>query len=267
PVWPSPCPATPGCPASRRCGTGPWPARTSSPPRPGTTPSRGGRARRPTSRPGRARRGSGRGTRRTGPGGTPPAAPPPRGPCPSGPAAPVPRCRDGRGRRRRRSVPPGTAWSPPPRALARGAQPPGAGAEVVLKYLARYTYRVAISNGRLLSVSDEGVTFSYKDYRHGGRQRRMTLSLEEVAGRFLQHVLPRGLVRVRHYGLVANRGGEGELRACRRLLLAEAARVRQAAADGEGPPRLCPVCGEGQMRPVETIGRRPKAGPQEGDSS
>jgi hypothetical protein len=147
------------------------------------------------------------------------------------------------------------------------SQPPSAGAEVVLKYLARYTYRVAISNSRLSHVSDEEVTFSYKDYRQEGKQRSMTLSLEEFARRFLQHVLPRGFVRVRHYGLLANRGREQKLRACRRLLLAEAARVRQAAGASEEEPRRCPVCGEGVMRVVEAIARQPQARGQEGDSS
>jgi hypothetical protein len=153
-----------------------------------------------------------------------------------------------------------TAWS---RWLARQrglcwvvySQPPSAGAEVVLKYLARYTYRVAISNGRLLSVSDEEVTFGYKDYRHGGRQRQMTLSVEEFARRFLQHVLPRGFVRVRHYGLLANRGREQKLGLCRRLLLAEPVRARAAVADDDEQPRRCCACGVGSMRVVELIGR------------
>jgi hypothetical protein len=134
------------------------------------------------------------------------------------------------------------------------SRPPSAGAEVVLKYLARYTYRVAISNGRLLHVSDEEVTFGYKDYRHEGKERRMTLSLDEFARRFLQHVLPRGFVRVRHYGLLANRGREQKLGLCRRLLLAEPARAA-ASAGGEEQPRRCPACGVGSMRVVELIGR------------
>ncbi|HKB39691.1 MAG TPA: IS91 family transposase [Gemmataceae bacterium] len=147
------------------------------------------------------------------------------------------------------------------------SQPPSAGAAVVLKYLARYTYRVAISNSRLLSVSDEAVTFSYKDYRHGGKQRRMTLSVEEFARRFLQHVLPRGFVRVRHYGLLANRGREVKLLSCRRLLLAEPARARQTTAAAEEQPRRCPACGEGVMCVVEVIAREPRARPQGEDSS
>ena len=135
------------------------------------------------------------------------------------------------------------------------SQPPTAGAEVVLKYLARYTYRVAISNSRLLSLSDEEVTFSYKDYRQEGKQRQMTLSVEEFARRFLRHVLPRGFVRVRHYGLLANRGRDEKLQACRRLLLAEPARLAQTAASDEEEPRRCPVCGVGVMVVAEVLGR------------
>jgi len=134
------------------------------------------------------------------------------------------------------------------------SQPPSAGAEVALAYLARYTYRVAISNGRLSHVSDEQVTFSCKDYRREGRQRQMTLSLEEFARRFLQHVPPRGFVRVRHYGLLANRGRERKLGLCRRLLLAEPARARAAVAAADERPRRCPACGVGSMRVVELIG-------------
>jgi hypothetical protein len=134
------------------------------------------------------------------------------------------------------------------------SKPPCAGPEVVLKYLARYTYRVAISNGRLLHASDEEVTFSYKDYRREGKERQMTLSVGEFTRRFLQHVLPRGFVRVRHYGLLANRGREGKLRKCRALLLAQPARVAQAARGEEGP-RRCAVCGLGEMVVVEVIAR------------
>jgi hypothetical protein len=141
------------------------------------------------------------------------------------------------------------------------SKPPCAGPEVVLKYLARYTHRVAISNGRLVRVSDREVTFRYKDYRRDGQQREMTLSLQEFARRFLQHVLPRGLVRVRHYGLLANRGREGKLHTCRRLLLAGAVKSQPKAGTVEEGPRRCAVCQAGQMRVVELISRRPPAGP------
>ena len=139
------------------------------------------------------------------------------------------------------------------------SQPPCAGPEVVLKYLARYVHRVAIGNSRLVRVSDEGVTFGYKDYRQDGKTKEMTLSGAEFARRFLQHVLPGGFVRIRHYGLLANRGREGKLTLCRRLLLGEEARQRVEAArkPAEGPC-LCAVCGKGEMRVVELIPARPE---------
>jgi hypothetical protein len=138
------------------------------------------------------------------------------------------------------------------------SKPPTAGPEVVLKYLARYTYRVAISNKRLVQVTDDSVTFEHKDYRQGGKRREMTLGGEEFARRFLQHVLPKGFVRVRHYGLLANRSRQEKLKQCRKLLLAEPARQRlQAGATGEeSAPGLCPCCGEGEMRLVEVLSRQ-----------
>jgi hypothetical protein len=137
------------------------------------------------------------------------------------------------------------------------SQPPCAGPEVVLKYLARYVHRVAISNSRLVRASDEGVTFRYKDYRRRGAPKEMTLSTEEFARRFLQHVLPRGFVRIRHYGLLANRGRQQKLATCRRLLLAELARQRAVPVRPAGPAyRACPVCGQGEMRVVSLLPRR-----------
>ena len=86
------------------------------------------------------------------------------------------------------------------------AKPPFAGPEAVLAYLSRYTHRVAISNRRLISLDETGVTFRYKDYRRDGadRQRTMTLSPDEFIRRFLLHVLPKGFHRIRHYGLLAS---------------------------------------------------------------
>lgn len=133
------------------------------------------------------------------------------------------------------------------------SQPPAAGASVVLKYLARYVHRVAIGNSRLLAVTDETVTFAYKDYRQGGRCREMTLPGEEFARRFVQHVLPRGFVRVRHYGLLANRGREAKLTTCRRLLgLAAAVLVVKSSAVAV---RCCDTCGEGLMTLVRLLPR------------
>ena len=74
----------------------------------------------------------------------------------------------------------------------------------VIDYLARYTRRIAISNARLRQVDEHSVTFSYKDYRQDARSREMTLSGDEFVRRFLLHILPKGLMRVRHYGFLAN---------------------------------------------------------------
>jgi hypothetical protein len=134
------------------------------------------------------------------------------------------------------------------------SQPPAAGASVVLKYLARYVHRVAISNSRLVSVTDEAVTFAYKDYRQGGRQKELTLSGEEFTRRFVQHVLPRGFVRVRHYGLLANRGREEKLAVCHRLLRVEALTVAVGLL-AKASPRGCVVCGEGWMEVVRLLPR------------
>jgi len=99
------------------------------------------------------------------------------------------------------------------------AKPPWGGPEQVLKYLARYTHRVAISNARLSALEAGQVTFRYKDYADDRRSKTITLPADEFLRRFLMHILPRGFVKVRHYGLLANRYREAKLQACRRLLL------------------------------------------------
>jgi Putative transposase len=97
------------------------------------------------------------------------------------------------------------------------AKRPFGGAEHVLHYLARYTHRVAISNHRLLAFKEERVSFLWKDYACGGKQKVMVVSADEFLRRFLIHVLPKGLVRIRHFGLFANRRRTTSLR-CRALL-------------------------------------------------
>ena len=92
------------------------------------------------------------------------------------------------------------------------AKPPTKGPATVLKYLARYTHKTAISNRRLVSLADDRVRFRWKDYAHGGRRGIMTLEAVEFVRRFLMHVLPSGFVRVRHYGLLANRHRQEKLR-------------------------------------------------------
>jgi hypothetical protein len=133
------------------------------------------------------------------------------------------------------------------------AKPPFGGAEQSLKYLARYTYRVAISNERIESLEDGQVTFRYKDYAHGHRQRRMTLTAHEFLRRFMLHVLPRGFVRIRSIGLLANRVRDEQLARCRQLLgcteqkaVAETRELlRNSSADEDS--RRCPACGQGTL--------------------
>ena len=84
------------------------------------------------------------------------------------------------------------------------AKPAFGGAPAVLRYLGRYTHRVAISNHRLLAFDGQHVTFSYKDYAHGDARRTMTLTAMEFLRRFVQHILPRGFVRIRQSGFLAN---------------------------------------------------------------
>jgi hypothetical protein len=99
------------------------------------------------------------------------------------------------------------------------AKPPFGGPHHVLGYLARYTHRVAITNHRLVAFQNDQVTFRWKDYAHGNKKRKMTLSAEEFLRRFLLHVLPRGFVRIRFFGFLANRSRTTLLPRCQRLLL------------------------------------------------
>ena len=146
------------------------------------------------------------------------------------------------------------------------AKPPFDGPMPVLKYLARYTHRIAISNHRLLHVDDARVTFRFKDYR-GRRARTLTLPLAEFVRRFLLHVLPKGFVRIRYYGFLAN-GTRARLLSCCREALAQDAAVSETSPeqlqDGEqflallpDPLRLCPHCKQGLLRCVQILERPP----------
>src|SRR6202050_4771385 len=98
------------------------------------------------------------------------------------------------------------------------AKRPFGGPEHVLHYLARYTHRVAISNHRIVDVTDTHVTFRWKDYAHHNRRRVMSLTHEEFLRRFLQHVLPKGFPRIRYFGFLANRRRGQLLALCQTLL-------------------------------------------------
>ena len=141
------------------------------------------------------------------------------------------------------------------------AKPPFGGPEQVLKYLARYTHRVAISNSRLLELKDDQVTFRYKDYAAGNVTKTMTLVVQEFTRRFLLHVLPRGLVRIRYYGFLANCCRAEKLKLCRRLISDEKtdpgssgeAPQARAESDSETVRTTCPSCRRGRMVIVERI--------------
>jgi hypothetical protein len=150
------------------------------------------------------------------------------------------------------------------------AKPPFNGPKQVLAYLARYTHRVAISNHRLLLVDDTAVRFRYKDYR-GYRIRSIRLPLHEFARRFLLHVLPKGFVRIRYYGILAN-VNRARLLACSREALGDdSVVVPPTAHSGENdvgaaePPtqdmHRCPLCGKGLLRCIQMLGRPPPSTP------
>jgi Putative transposase/Transposase zinc-binding domain len=148
---------------------------------------------------------------------------------------------------------------------------PFAGPEQVLRYLSRYTHRVAISDHRLVDVNDDNVTFTWKDYRDGSRIKRMTLPPAEFIRRFLLHVLPDGFQRIRHYGFLANGRRQAKLAHIRQFLPAKPPQEGSAADHGgdtrvikqEGAETttsddddawkpMCPQCG-GNMEIVERL--------------
>ena len=142
------------------------------------------------------------------------------------------------------------------------AKRPFAGPEQVLDYVGRYTHRVAISNNRLLDIDHGKITFRYKDYRHDGQQKTMTLDAEEFIRRFLLHVLPDGFQRIRYYGFLGNRYREEKLARCRQLLGMPASpppaeeskdyRDRYEELTGSSL-RECPVCHQGRMVTVAIL--------------
>ena len=132
---------------------------------------------------------------------------------------------------------------------------PFGGPEHVLRYLGAYTHRVAISNGRLVTLSDSNVTFQWRDSAHGNKKRLMTLDVEEFLRRFLLHLLPRGFVRIRNFGFLANRQRAILLPLCFQLLHgSENITASPASPPADQPQSLwnCPVCGA-TMHVVERL--------------
>ena len=97
-------------------------------------------------------------------------------------------------------------------------EPPKGKAENVIEYIGRYSFRVAISNERIKNISNGNVTFEYKDYKDEGRIKLMTITAEEFIRRFLMHVLPNRFTKIRHYGILANRGKKALVALCRVLI-------------------------------------------------
>ena len=138
------------------------------------------------------------------------------------------------------------SWNTPSCIYISRSKRPFGGPEYVLHYLARYTHRVAISNHRLLSVADGNVTFCWKDYAHGNKQRKMTVTAEEFLRRFMLHVLPRRFVRIRFSGFLANRRRRQLLPLCQQLLEATPQPPSETPGSSETKPTptwLCPCCG------------------------
>ena len=143
------------------------------------------------------------------------------------------------------------------------ARPPFGGPEQVLKYLSRYVHRVAIANARLVFVGEGGVRFLYKDYAAGGITQTKELPAEEFLRRFLLQVVPPRFVRMRHFGLLANRTCQEKLARGRQLLAVAAAAAtallptRNGATPGAGAPEAtparCPACGGGPMRSLAVL--------------
>jgi hypothetical protein len=148
-------------------------------------------------------------------------------------------------------------------------QPPYSSPEIVLKYLARYTHRVAISNHRLLAMENGKVRFRYKDYADGSREKTLELEATQFIRRFLLHILPSGFMKIRQYGFLANRFRREKLALCHELLgvssdahlEGEPAQKRLTPYDSELVTR-CPLCGHGKMVVVRKIFPKPEWEPQ-----
>ncbi len=159
------------------------------------------------------------------------------------------------------------------------AKRPFGGPKGVVEYLGRYTHKSAISNGRILSVSEtDGVSFSYKDYRTEGAKKVMNLSGEEFLRRWCMHILPHGFRRMRHYGITSNALKTNALAACRADLGVQVevkaaakltrnerrrelrARARERLSDGK-PTDACPCCQVGRMIRVGVVSRQPRPPP------
>jgi hypothetical protein len=133
------------------------------------------------------------------------------------------------------------------------AKPPFGGPQQVLRYLAQYTHRVAISNGRLLALEEGRVRFRWRDSRDSNQIKEMSLDAVEFIRRFLLHVLPGGFVKIRHFGFLSNRNRLSMVQCCRELL--PASPPLSVIIKRQEP--VCPVCGIGHLHVIEPRSSRP----------
>ena len=142
-----------------------------------------------------------------------------------------------------------------PSALVLYAKCPFGGPQQVLSYLANYTHRVALSNRRIVAVDaqHQTVTFTYRDYRHGSQRKQLTLSALEFIRRFSLHILPSGLVRIRHYGLLGNNRRKAAIEAARAIFKHRGRAVElqpPSVANSSCRGMCCPLCGKTGIRLV-----------------
>jgi hypothetical protein len=140
------------------------------------------------------------------------------------------------------------------------AKPPFGGPQQVMKYLARYTHRIAISNGRLVSLTNDRVSFRWRDSKNGDRIGTMSLDAVEFIRRFLLHVLPTGFVKIRHFGFLSNRNHSSELALCRRHLHADehiqSSTVEFSEEQQRAMEHRCPVCRKGTLHIVVWLSKQ-----------
>ena len=137
-------------------------------------------------------------------------------------------------------------------ALVLYAKRPFGGPQQVLSYLANYTHRVALSNRRIVAVDAQyqTVTFTYRDYRHGSLRKELTLSALEFIRRFSLHILPSGLVRIRHYGILGNNRRKRDIEAARAIFKCSGCAVELEPRSVADKSMCCPSCGKAGIRLV-----------------
>jgi Putative transposase/Transposase zinc-binding domain len=141
------------------------------------------------------------------------------------------------------------------------AKRPFSGPEHVVEYLGRYTHKIAISNHRIKEVDEHTVSFSYKDYRQGAKKLEMKLEAREFIRRFALHILPRGFVRIRHYGILSGTSKGYSIPVIREQLPEEKRRKVKVRETEEYNPLLCPCCKKETMVTLQVLAKR---GPPQG---